>query len=53
MDRGTNLQAFQIGRSAEHHGLGDLFNDIDRAPDTPVLAGLEILTPEDVILISH
>ena len=53
MDGGTDLQALQIGRTVEHHGLGDLFSDIDRAHDTPVLAGLEILTPEDVILASH
>ena len=49
VDGGPNLQALQIGSSAEHQGLGDLFSDIDRAHDTHVLAGLEILTPEDVI----
>ena len=53
VDGGPDLQALQIGRSAEHYGLGDLFSDIDRAPNTPVLAGLEVLTPEDVILASH
>ena len=53
VDGGSDLQPLQIGRSAEHHGLRDLFSDIDRAPDTPMLAGLEVLTPEDVILASH
>jgi hypothetical protein len=39
VDGGPDLQALQIGRSSEHHGLGDLFIDINRAHDTPVLAG--------------
>ena len=48
VDGGPNLQALQIGRNAEHHGLRDMCYEIDNEPDTPVLAGCKVSTPEDV-----
>ena len=48
VDGGPDLQALQIGRDADHHGLGDTCIDIDRSSQNPMLAGCNDLTAEDV-----
>ena len=48
VDGGPDLQALQIGRDADHHGLGDTSIDFDRSSQDPMLAGCKVLTAEDV-----
>ena len=48
VDGGPDLQALQIGRDADHHGLGDTCIDIDRSSQDLMLAGCKVLTAEDV-----
>ena len=48
VDGGPDLQALQVGRDADHHGLSDICNDIDNTFGTPMLAGCQVLTAEDV-----
>jgi hypothetical protein len=38
VDGGPNLQALQIGRDADHHGLGGIYIDIDCSSHNPMLA---------------
>ena len=42
------MQALQIGKDADHHGLSDICIDIDNTYGTPMLAGCNDLTTEDV-----
>ena len=48
MDGGPYLQALQIGKDANHHGLNNICIDIDSTSSTPMLAGCKVLTAEDV-----
>ena len=48
VDGGPDLQALQIGRDADHHGLSVTCIDIDRSSHNPMLAGCKVLTAEDV-----
>ena len=48
MDGGPNLQALQIGKDVDHHGISDICIDIDSTSSTPMLAGCKVLIVEDV-----
>ena len=48
VDGGPDVQALQIGRDADHHGLGDICTENDHSSHNPVLEGCKVLTAEDV-----